>query len=126
MVVLASKWEPAPSGSSRAPPAWAMLVGALGSVGTDLRRTMAPLTPAEAGGVPDDAGGRTTGGTARGAGGARDGQKRGSSPIVIKAYCMMQRESKNDHLKIKIESFFIKLLEMLLCQFLKSFSEKIT
>ena len=58
--------------------------------------------------MPDDAGGRTTGGTARGAGGARDGQKRGSGPIMIKAYCMMQRESTSDHLKIKIESFFYK------------------
>ena len=34
-------------------------MGALGSVGTDMRRATAPLAPVEAGGAPDDAGGTT-------------------------------------------------------------------
>jgi hypothetical protein len=41
------------SGGAQAPPAWAALVGALGSARTDLRHTMAAPTPAEAGGALD-------------------------------------------------------------------------
>jgi hypothetical protein len=41
-LILASEWEPAPSGSVRAPPAWFVLVGALGSMGTDLKRATTP------------------------------------------------------------------------------------
>jgi hypothetical protein len=48
----------------QAPPAWATLVGALGSMGIDLRREMAPPALAEAGDTPDSSGGRTMGGTA--------------------------------------------------------------
>lgn len=40
------------------------LVGALGSVGTNLRRATALPTPVEAGGMLDGAGGHTVGGTA--------------------------------------------------------------
>jgi hypothetical protein len=48
---------------ARALPAWVALVDALGSVGTDLSRAMAPPAPAEAGGAPDGVGGHAAGGT---------------------------------------------------------------
>jgi hypothetical protein len=60
-LILASEWEPLLSDGMRAPPARVTLVGALGSVGTDLRRATAPPAPAEAGGTPDGAGGHMVG-----------------------------------------------------------------
>ena len=62
-MILATEWEPAPSGSVRAQPARAALVGALGSVETDLRRATTPPTPTEAGGVPDYPSRHMAGGT---------------------------------------------------------------
>ena len=58
-------------------PARGVLVGALGSVGTDLRRVTAPPAPVEASGGPDGAGGIA--GVRSGEGGACDGQERGAS-----------------------------------------------
>ena len=57
------EWELALSGSARAPPTRVALVGAFGSVGTNLRCATAPPAPAEAGGALDGAGGRVVGGT---------------------------------------------------------------
>jgi hypothetical protein len=69
----------------RAPSARVTLVGALGSVGIDLRRATAPPAPAEAGDTPDGAGGHTVGGTtgarSERLGGARDGYERGASSV---------------------------------------------
>jgi hypothetical protein len=63
-LIPASEWEPAPSGNARTLPTQVALVGALDSVGTDLRRATASPAPAEAGGAPDGAGGRMAGETA--------------------------------------------------------------
>jgi hypothetical protein len=56
----------------------AALVGALGSVGTDLRRATAQLAPAEAGGRPTVRVGLREQG-ARGVGGVCDGQEQRAS-----------------------------------------------
>jgi hypothetical protein len=63
-LIPASEWEPAPSGNVQAPLAWVALVGALSSVGTELRHATAPPAPVEAGGVPYGVGRRAVGGTA--------------------------------------------------------------